>query len=89
MPDWNQILEELNAVEAAARSQSTFDLVRRRYLKQLHELTGRNVIVYYSGWLQKPNLSGTEINDEDKNGFMTALHELDHRTVQKSNPNGS
>ena len=70
MPDWNQILEELNAVEAAARSQSTFDLVRRRYLKQLHELTGRNVIVYYSGWLQKPNLSGTEINDEDKNGFM-------------------
>ena len=78
MPDWNQILEELNAVEAAARSQSTFDVVRRRYLKQLHELTGRNVIVYYSGWLQKPNLSGTEINDEDKNGFMTALHELDH-----------
>ena len=78
MPDWNQILEELNAVEAAARSQSTFDLVRRRYLKQLHELTGRNVIVYYSGWLQKPNLSGTEINDEDKNGFMTALHDLDH-----------
>ena len=60
MPDWNHILEELNAVEAAARSQSTFDVLRRRYLKQLHELTGRNVIVYYSGWLQKPNLSGTE-----------------------------
>ena len=78
MPDWNQILEELNAVEAAARSQSTFDVVRRRYLKQLHELTNRNVIVYYSGWLQKPNLEATEINDEDKNGFMTALHELDH-----------
>ena len=78
MPDWNQILEELNAVEAAARSQSTFDAVRRRYLKQLHDLTDRNVIVYYSGWLQKPNLDGTEINDEDKNGFMTALHELDH-----------
>ena len=78
MPDWNQILEELNAVESAARSQSTFDVVRRRYLKQFHELTRRNVIVYYSGWLQKPNLRGTEINDEDKNGFMTALHELDH-----------
>ena len=78
MPDWTQILEELNTVEAAARSQSTFDVVRRRYLKQLHDLTGRNVIVYYSGWLQKPNLEGTEINDEDKNGFMTALHDLDH-----------
>lgn len=78
MPDWNQILEELQTIESAARSKSTFDVVRRHYLKQLHELTGRNVVLYYSGWLQKPNLHGTEINDEDKNGFMTALHELDH-----------
>ncbi len=51
MPNWNQILEELNAVEVAARSQSTFDVVRLRYLKQLHALTGRNVIVYYIGFV--------------------------------------
>ena len=74
MPDWNQILEKLPTM----RSESTFDVVRRQYLKQLHELTGRNVVIYYSGWLQKPDLPGTEINDEDKNGFMTALHALDH-----------
>ena len=78
MPDWNQILDELNAVEAATRSQSTFDLVRRKYLKELHKITERNVIVYYSGWLQKPDILATQINDEDKNGFMTVLHELDH-----------
>lgn len=78
MPDWNQILDELNTVEAAARSQSTFDIVRRKYLKELHKVTERNVIVYYSGWLQKPDILATQINDEDKNGFMTVLHELDH-----------
>ena len=76
MPDWNQILDELNALDTA--SLNKFDTLRRRYLKHLHKLTDRNVIAYYSGWLQKPELEGTEINDEDKNGFMTALHELDH-----------
>jgi len=76
MPDWNEILDELNALDTA--SLNKFDTLRRRYLKRLHKLTGRNVIAYYSGWLQKPQLEGTEINDEDKNGFMTTLHELDH-----------
>lgn len=76
MPDWSQILDEINAKEAAVRSVSTLDVVRRDYLKQLHKLTDRNVVIYYSGWLQNP-LSGTEINDEDKTGFMTVLHELD------------
>ena len=76
MPDWNQILDELNTLDTA--SLNKFDALRRRYLKRLHELTERNVIAYYSGWLQKPQLEGTEINDEDKNGFMTVLHELDH-----------
>lgn len=65
MPNWNEILNE---IEAAG---STHDVVRRRYLSALHELTGRNAIVYYSGWLQKMNLPGVEINDADKNGFMS------------------
>ena len=78
MPDWSQILDEINAREAAVMSVSPLDDVRRHYLKQLHELTGRNIVVYYSGWLQNP-LDGTEINDEDKTGFMTVLHELDHK----------
>ena len=76
MPDWNQISNELNDIDTA--SINKYDTVRRRYLKNLYELTNRNVIIYYSGWLQKPDIAGTEINDEDKNGFMTALHQLDH-----------
>ena len=76
MPNWNQILDELNAYDNALINK--YNTVNHRYLKQLHELTDRNVIAYYSGWLQKDSIQGTEINDEDKNGFMTVLHELDH-----------
>jgi hypothetical protein len=71
MPNWNQILNEINV------AGSTQDIVRRRYLQELHKKTGRNVIAYYSGWLQKPGIQGLEINDEDKNGFMTVIHQLD------------
>ena len=77
MPDWSQVLDEINAKEAAVMSVSVLDDVRRHYLAQLHELTKRNIVIYYSGWIQNP-LDGTEINDEDKTGFMTVLHELDH-----------
>ena len=74
MPNWNQLLDEITS------TGSVHDVVRRRYLDKLHEITKRNVIAYYSGWLQRPDLRGAEINDEDKNGFMTVIHELD-RTI--------
>jgi len=71
MPDWNQLLNEISA------AGSTHDVIRRKYLRELHGLTGRNVIIYYSGWLQKRNLEGVEVNDADKNGLMTVVHGLD------------
>ena len=71
MPDSSQLLNEINA------AGGPYDVIRRRYLKACHELTGRNLVIYYSGWLEKPNLDGIEINDSDKNGFMTVLHQLD------------
>ena len=52
-------------------------MIRQKYLQQLHSHTGRNVIAYYSGWLSKGNVFLSEINDEDKNGFMTTVHNLD------------
>ena len=71
MPNWNQLLDEINA------AGGMHDVIRRRYLKEVSEITGRNVIIYYAGWLQKEGIAGIEINDEDKNGFMTVIHELD------------
>jgi len=71
MPDWNEILNEIVAMGGP------HDATRRKYLLKLHEISKRNVIIYYSGWLQKPMLPGTEVNDADKNGFMNAIHGLD------------
>lgn len=73
MPSWTQLLREIQ-VDAQA---GPHDRVRRDYLKRLHKLTGRNVIAYYSGWLQKPGARGIEVNDADKNGFMNVIHGLD------------
>ncbi|MFA6963638.1 MAG: S49 family peptidase [Patescibacteria group bacterium] len=70
MANWNDILDEINS------EGSTYDIVRRRYLKKLSDITGRNTIAYYSGWLQKPNAPEIQINDNDKNGFMTAVNGL-------------
>jgi ATP-dependent protease ClpP protease subunit len=74
MASWNDILSECNR-------ESSFDIVRRKYLRELREKTGRNIIIYYSGWLQKPHLAnqaGVElaISDGDKNGFMATIHQL-------------
>lgn len=70
MPNWHDILNEIG------KMGSPHDVVRRNYLKKLSDYTGRNTIVYYSGWLQK-NVPGTEVNDSDKTGLMTVVNKLD------------
>jgi len=79
MPNWHDILGELNehAAHHSAAAQNTLDIVRRKYLKSLSELTGRNVIAYYSGFLTKPGVHGIDINDDDMNAFMSCIHGLD------------
>lgn len=71
MPNWNEVLKEIQT------HPNPLDFVRRKYLLEMHEKTGRNVIAYYSGWLQKPGLRSTAIGDGDKNGLMTTVHNLD------------
>ena len=81
MPDWRDVFNEiqLKSHQASVAAQGASDLVRRDYLTRLANHTGRNVIVYYSGWLSKPSIAGLDITDEDKNGFMMAVHKLDHK----------
>lgn len=73
MPSWNEVLTEIQH----CNRRDALDFVRRKYIKHLSELTGRNVIAYYSGWLQNPNLGNTAIGDDDKNGLMAAVNKLD------------
>ncbi len=75
MPNWTQVLEEIIIKEQAG--ENGIDAVRRKYLGLLHKKTGRNVIAYYSGFLQKPGYAFAQVNDDDKNGYMNAIHGLD------------
>jgi hypothetical protein len=71
MSNWSDLLKELGQLG------SPFDVLRRKYLSELHKYTKRNVICYYSGFLQKPELRGNNaVNDIDKNGLMTAINGL-------------
>lgn len=77
MPNWNDVLSQLQA-----SSKGPHDHLRHKYLKALHRHTGRNVLLYYSGWLHKPHLRNrTEVDfgivDADKTGFMTCSHGVD------------
>lgn len=53
------------------------DVIRRKYLKSISDITKRNTIAYYSGFLHKPNLIDAAINDKDKQAFMLNVHKLD------------
>lgn len=79
MPNWRQVLSEINTLSHTRQVESNMsaDIVRWKYLAALHEKTGRNIISYYSGWLQHPNIEGSQITDDDKNGFMMAIHGMD------------
>lgn len=81
---WSDILTELQQLtEGAQQGQipagwSPFDFVRRKYISQLHQLTGRNVIVYASKWTQGPvaDPESISITAEDIQGFMEVVHGL-------------
>lgn len=79
MPNWDTVLKEINFIQAT-QIESAFDRVRRKYLEQLQSHTGRNVIAYYSGFLTKSRIEGIEISDDDKNGFMLCIHELNRES---------
>jgi len=79
MPNWNEVFGEIRQLAALhdAASKAAVDVVRRKYLVALHQFTNRNVIAYYSGFLSKPDIVQSGIEDEDKNGFMMTVHQLD------------
>ncbi len=72
MPNWSELIKEIGQLG------SPFDVLRRKYISELSRYTKRNVICYYSGWLQKPELgAAVAVNDTDKNGLMTTINSLD------------
>ena len=71
MPSWTDIFNSVQPVNAIEQKTKLM-------FKNLINYTKRNCVVYYSCWQQKPGINGAfAIDDDDRNGFMTALHGLD------------
>ncbi|MFN3380269.1 MAG: SDH family Clp fold serine proteinase [Runella zeae] len=77
MPNWGEVIQEIHEENAKNLDGNALDIVRRKYLTKIYEITGRNTIAYYSGWLQKPQSQDTAVNDKDKSGLMLTINKLD------------
>lgn len=74
MPNWSEIFDD---VQAHGQDPTYNTSLRKKYLTEVKEITGRNVISYYSAWLTKPNFPNIIISDNDKNALMNAVYQLD------------
>lgn len=73
MPHWGQLLKELETTSPDPKSGlGPPGVLRRKYLRKLSEHTGRDTIIYYSGWMEggpaPPDL--LQLGLPDMEGFM-------------------
>lgn len=74
MPSWSKILDR---VQSVSNEGAELNNIRKEYLSKINSITDRNVISYYSCWLKTPGAPNSSINDQDKNAFMNAVHQMD------------
>lgn len=73
MPSWDEIISTVDR-----HPNGVLDNIRGEYIRKMAEKRGRNVICYYSGWLQDPQGSPyCSLSDSDMEGFMTNVHGFD------------
>jgi Serine dehydrogenase proteinase len=101
VPTWGQLLQELNVLLVADQSAppapggpSAFDHLRRKYMRELHERTGRAVLVYATAWLEARQGLDSQmlsISLGDMAGYMEAVSNVDEREVDLflTSPGGS
>ena len=71
MGSWNQTLIEV-------QQSPNPEILRKRALNELARVRGRNVICYYSGWMQHDQpVMDMNITDNDVNGLMNAICGMD------------
>ena len=70
MPCWSDLIDFFNSHPDQILAK------RFEYLNNIKNITNRNVIAYYSGWLDIKDSTDTLINDNDKNAFMNAAYGL-------------
>lgn len=76
MPTWGEILREVQqSAEERGPQGPDFDSIRRKYLANLHTLTGRPVILYSTDWFQSQD-PAVAISLEDMQGMMEVCKDL-------------
>jgi Serine dehydrogenase proteinase len=88
MPSWGEIGREIASLNPSQvpAGASPFDVVRRKYLAQMHGLTGRSTIVYATKWTM-PSVGAVvhpdmlSITANDIHGFMEAVYGLANRDL--------
>jgi hypothetical protein len=76
MPTWSEILVELQAT-VGPNGAPDLDGIRRKYIRQLTELTGRHCIVYYTAFLTRADAGQlTAITLDDMGGLMEVCRDI-------------
>jgi len=74
MASWGEIISKFNdpkfTIDAMMAEQE-------EYVRRLTSITNRNIIFYYSAFLQKPGYKETTISDTDINAFMENIYKMD------------
>lgn len=76
MPSWSGVLNEIAIAQATVGPQA-FDQVRKKYLAQATQITGRATILYGTNWTSSdPSIPAglLSINDGDLQGLMEVVH---------------
>lgn len=94
MSTWNELLNELNRLGGAARDEWFNAKLDEAIGRVSRERGGRNVLVYFSAFLQKGDVPPGHIimMPEDVNGFMSSFHGMDPSkglTVVMHTPGGA
>ena len=78
MASWSEVTQQVETLKAQGFTElAALSRLRQESICHLAEYRDRNVICYYSGWLQLADpMAATAISDDDTNGFMNALHGL-------------
>lgn len=76
MPTWGEILNEIKE-SAVGSSPPDLDGIRRKYLAELHQITGRPTIIYYSDWIDGGGDEIRAMTLVDVQGFMEAVKDLE------------
>lgn len=76
MPTWGEMLAEIGSEWTSPDGAIDLDGMRRKYVHNLHALTGRNVVVYSTKWMQA-GTPDTSIVLDDIHGLMEVFKDLE------------